>query len=166
VILLSSLWMRARTTSSPTLWNEGATGAHASGSQTGTEGEPEPVLRFEGLEIHLLKNLSNVKTNRSISLPTEYRLLEAMATNPGKLLTHTWLFQKVWGPGYGTESNYLRLFVRQLRRKLADTPSTPRGLRPNQGWATGGCPSPEAEAEHRLPIRGASIRIESELISL
>jgi two-component system KDP operon response regulator KdpE len=94
------------------------------------------------LEIHLLKNLSNVKTNRSISLPTEYRLLEAMATNPGKLLTHTWLLQKVWGPGYGTESNYLRLFVRQLRRKLADTPSTPRWITTEPGLGYRWLPEP------------------------
>jgi len=60
--------------------------------------------------------------------PTEYRLLEAMMTNPGKLLTHPWLLQKVWGPGYEKESNYLRLFVKQLRKKLDDTPSDPRWI--------------------------------------
>lgn len=58
----------------------------------------------------------------------EYRLLEAMATNPGKLLTHSWLLQKVWGPGYGTESNYLRLYVRQIRQKLGDMPSSPHWI--------------------------------------
>jgi len=98
-----------------------------------TEGDPEPVLRFEGLEIHLLKKLVKLEDEPVHLTPTEYRLLEAMATNPGKLLTHTWLLQKVWGPGYGTESNYLRLFVRQLRRKLADTPSTPRWITTEPG---------------------------------
>jgi two-component system, OmpR family, KDP operon response regulator KdpE len=60
-------------------------------------------------------------------------LLESMATNPGKLLTHRWLLQKVWGPGYGTESNYLRLYVRQLRQKLGDKPSSPRWITTEPG---------------------------------
>jgi two-component system KDP operon response regulator KdpE len=97
------------------------------------EGESEPVLRFDGLEIHLLKKLVKLEGEPVHLTPTEYRLLEAMATNPGKLLTHTWLLQKVWGSGYGTESNYLRLFVRQLRRKLADTPSSPRWITTEPG---------------------------------
>jgi two-component system, OmpR family, KDP operon response regulator KdpE len=65
--------------------------------------------------------------------PTEYRLLETMARNPGKLMTHRLLLQKVWGPGYGTESNYLRLYVRQLRQKLADDPSRPKWITTEPG---------------------------------
>jgi DNA-binding response OmpR family regulator len=49
-----------------------------------------------------------------------------MATNAGKLLTHGWLLRKVWGPAYGTESHYVRVYVQQLRRKLEDDPSRPR----------------------------------------
>ena len=48
-----------------------------------------------------------------------------MATNAGKLLTHRFLLQKVWGPSYGTESHYLRVFMRQLRQKLGDNPNKP-----------------------------------------
>ena len=109
-----------------------------------TEGEPEPVLRFEGLEIHLLKRLVKLEDQPVHLTPTEYKLLEAMATNPGKLLTHAWLLQKVWGPGYGTESNYLRLFVRQLRRKLADTPSTPRWITTEPGLGYRWLPEPRS----------------------
>ena len=57
---------------------------------------------------------------------TEYALLEAFVTNPGKLLTHQWLLRKVWGPGYAEESHYLRVYVRSLRRKLGDQASAPR----------------------------------------
>jgi len=106
------------------------------------EEEREPVLRFEGLEIDLLKKLVKLEDQPVHLTPTEYRLLEAMATNPGKLLTHTWLLQKVWGPGYGTESNYLRLFVRQLRRKLADTPSAPRWITTEPGLGYRWLPEP------------------------
>jgi two-component system KDP operon response regulator KdpE len=108
------------------------------------DGEPEPVLRFDGLEIHLLKKLVKLEDQPVHLTPTEYRLLEAMATNPGKLLTHTWLLRKVWGPGYGTESNYLRLFVRQLRRKLADTPSAPRWITTEPGLGYRWLPEPRS----------------------
>ena len=108
------------------------------------DGEPEPVLRFDGLEIHLLKRLVKLEDQPVHLTPTEYRLLEAMATNPGKLLTHTWLLRKVWGPGYGTESNYLRLFVRQLRRKLADTPSAPRWITTEPGLGYRWLPEPRS----------------------
>jgi two-component system KDP operon response regulator KdpE len=93
----------------------------------------DPVLRFDGLEIDLLKKLVKIDDEPIHLTPTEYRLLEQMATNPGKLLTHTWLLQKVWGPEYGTESNYLRLYVRQLRQKLGDTPSSPRWITTEPG---------------------------------
>jgi two-component system KDP operon response regulator KdpE len=108
------------------------------------EGESEPVLRFDDLEIDLPKKLVKLEGEPVHLTPTEYRLLEAMATNPGKLLTHTWLLQKVWGPGYGTESNYLRLFVRQLRRKLADTPSAPRWITTEPGLGYRWLPEPRS----------------------
>ena len=57
--------------------------------------------------------------------PTEWGLLEAFVTNPGKLLTHQWMLRRVWGPGYTLDqSHYLRIYVRQLRRKLADSRAT------------------------------------------
>jgi two-component system KDP operon response regulator KdpE len=57
---------------------------------------------------------------------TEYDLLRTLATNAGKVLTHRELLQAVWGPEYGDETEYLRTFVKQLRRKLEEDPSRPR----------------------------------------
>ena len=57
--------------------------------------------------------------------PTEYSLLEARVSNPGKLLTHQWLLRRVWGHGYGTETTYLRTYIRALRKKLGDDASSP-----------------------------------------
>jgi two-component system KDP operon response regulator KdpE len=96
----------------------------------------EAVLRFDGLELDLGKTLLTVEGEAVHLTPTEYRLLEAMATNPGKLLTHEWLLRRVWGPGYGRESEYLRVYVRQLRRKLGDDPTRPRwiGTEPGVGY--------------------------------
>jgi two-component system, OmpR family, KDP operon response regulator KdpE len=96
--------------------------------------QAEPtVLRFDGLEIDLARQLVSLNGEPIHLTPTEYRLLEAMATNPGKLMTHRMLLQRVWGPGYGTESNYLRLYVRQLRQKLLDDPARPKWITTEPG---------------------------------
>jgi two-component system, OmpR family, KDP operon response regulator KdpE len=88
--------------------------------------EAPPLLRFDDLELDLARQAVRIGGEMVRLTPTEYRLLEAMATNPGKLLTHGWLLQKVWGPAYASESHYVRVYVQQLRRKLDDDPSRPR----------------------------------------
>lgn len=96
-----------------------------------------PLLRFGELEVDLSRQHVRLKGEQVRLTPTEYRLLEAMTCNPGKLLTHSWLLSRVWGPGYGPESHhYLRVFVRQLRRKLGDDPAAPRwiGTEPGLGY--------------------------------
>jgi two-component system KDP operon response regulator KdpE len=93
-------------------------------SQPG-EGSPA-ILVFDGLEIDLGRQLVMAGGERVHLTKTEYALLEALATNPGKLLTHQWLLRRVWGVGYGEESHYLRVYVRALRRKLGDEASAPR----------------------------------------
>ncbi len=60
--------------------------------------------------------------------PNEWHLLEVLARHPGRLVTQRELLQEVWGPQYGSESNYLRVYVSQLRRKLEPDPSRPRHL--------------------------------------
>ncbi|MDQ3940519.1 MAG: response regulator [Actinomycetota bacterium] len=94
---------------------------------------PEPVLHFDGLEVDLIRKLVRLDGVAIHLTPTEYRLLESMATNPGKLLTHQWLLRQVWGPGYASESHYLRLYVKQLRKKLHDLPSAPRWITTEPG---------------------------------
>jgi two-component system, OmpR family, KDP operon response regulator KdpE len=56
---------------------------------------------------------------------TEYALLRELATNADKILTHRHLLQRVWGSEYGEETEYLRTFVRQLRKKLEPDPARP-----------------------------------------
>jgi two-component system KDP operon response regulator KdpE len=67
--------------------------------------------------------------------PTEYRLLETLATNAGRLCTHRFLLERVWGPGYGDESQYLRVYMANLRKKL-DDPAEPQLLltEPGMGY--------------------------------
>jgi two-component system KDP operon response regulator KdpE len=58
--------------------------------------------------------------------PTEYSLLDYLARHAGRVLTHRAILQHVWGPEYGEETQYLRVYIRQLRQKLEPDPAHPR----------------------------------------
>ncbi len=60
--------------------------------------------------------------------PTEWRLIGELAKHRGRVVTQADLLKAVWGPGYGRESNYLRVYGNQLRRKLEGDPSRPRHI--------------------------------------
>ncbi len=67
--------------------------------------------------------------------PTEFALLRELATNRGKLLTHAHLLRRVWGHGYETETEYVRVYVRRLRAKLEDDGAAPLILtQPRAGY--------------------------------
>ena len=68
--------------------------------------------------------------------PTEWHLLEVLVRNSGRLVSQRQLLQEVWGPAYGRETNYLRVYLAQLRRKLEPDPARPRYLltEPGMGY--------------------------------
>ncbi|RPI58020.1 MAG: DNA-binding response regulator, partial [Chloroflexi bacterium] len=68
--------------------------------------------------------------------PTEYRLLSYMASNANRVILHRALLRAVWGPEYGEETEYLRVYVRYLRQKLEPDPAVPRYLltQPGAGY--------------------------------
>lgn len=66
--------------------------------------------------------------------PTEWHVLEVLVRNQGKLVSQTQLLQEVWGPQYEKETNYLRLYLAQLRRKLEPDPAQPRHLITEPGF--------------------------------
>ncbi|HTK62205.1 MAG TPA: response regulator [Pseudonocardia sp.] len=68
--------------------------------------------------------------------PTEWGILEQLVRNPGKLVGQRQLLQEVWGPAYRKETNYLRVYLAQLRRKLEPDPARPRYLitEPGMGY--------------------------------
>lgn len=103
------------------------------------------VLRFDELEVDLGKQLVRRRGELLHLTPTEYQLLEAMVSNPGKLLTHGWLLGKVWGRGYGEESHYLRVYVRQLRLKLGDDAAAPHLIITEPGVGYRWIAEPEAD---------------------
>jgi two-component system, OmpR family, KDP operon response regulator KdpE len=117
-----------------------AVGRRASGEP------PRAVLSFGELEIDLAREAVKLSGELLHLTPTEYRLLEAMATHPGKLLTHSWLLHQVWGPRYADESHYVRVYVRQLRRKLGDDPAAPRYIVTESGLGYRWKPEPEDPA--------------------
>jgi len=88
----------------------------------------DPVLEVGPIRVDLDKQSVTVDGRAVHLTPHEYRILRLLALNPGKLLTHRAILQEVWGPAYGAESNYLHVYVSQLRRKLEPDPSQPQYL--------------------------------------
>lgn len=86
------------------------------------------VLHLDGVEIDLA--VRRVRRNgKELRLtPKEYDLLQYLVANPGTPIPHTKLLQAVWGPDYGDQVEYLRVFVNQLRKKIELDPSHPRHL--------------------------------------
>jgi DNA-binding response OmpR family regulator len=102
---------------------------------------PEDIVTREGFKagpIEIDFALHQVTTSGSeVKLtPTEYRLLAYMASNANRVLTHRELLRAVWGPEYGEETEYLRVYMRYLRQKLEPEPSNPQYLltQPGAGY--------------------------------
>ena len=90
-------------------------------------GEPEPaVLTVGDLVVDLPQHRVTVAGREVELTPKEFAFLALLARHPGRVLTHRTILQEVWGPGYGTESQYLRVYASQLRKKLSDDPDDPR----------------------------------------
>jgi len=99
--------------------------ARAALRRRASEEPAPPSLTFGDLRVDLARRLVTRGGDAVHLTPTEYGLLEALVSNPGKLLTHGWLLRKVWGQGYGSETSYLRTYVRALRKKLGDDAAAP-----------------------------------------
>lgn len=85
-----------------------------------------PVVNIGDIEIDLSQRAVKKKGKIVKLTGTEYNLLAYLITNRGKLLTHRELLHNVWGPEYGEESEYVRVFIRQLRRKIERNPADPK----------------------------------------
>jgi len=93
--------------------------------RTHTPDENNPVAEFSDLSIDFSARV--VKKDGAIVklTATEYSLLALLAKNEGKVLTHHYLLNQVWGPSYINESQYLRVFVAQLRKKIETDANRP-----------------------------------------
>jgi len=97
----------------------------------------EPVVKTADFTVDLAaKRVTRIAGDDVRLTPTEWQLLEILVRNSGRLITQRQLLHEVWGSAYETESNYLRVYVAQLRRKLEPSPSQPRYLltEPGMGY--------------------------------
>jgi two-component system KDP operon response regulator KdpE len=84
------------------------------------------VLRLDGLEINFRDRQARINGEVTRLTPTEINLLHYFVTHPNSALPHDAILQGVWGPDYGGEVEYLRVYVNQLRKKIEPDPSRPR----------------------------------------
>ncbi|MGD2142966.1 MAG: response regulator transcription factor [Anaerolineae bacterium] len=85
------------------------------------------------LEVNFARHTVNVRGKRVSLTPTEYALLRQLAQNANCVMTHGDLLAKVWGPEYRDDVDYLRAYIRYLRRKLEACPSDPEYILTSQG---------------------------------
>jgi len=84
------------------------------------------LLHTETFDLDLNRRLAHQNGNPVHLTPTEWRLVEALTRTPGHLVKQADLLQEVWGPAYQRQTNYLRVYLAQLRRKLEPEPGRPR----------------------------------------
>ena len=88
----------------------------------------EPEFRVGALRVDLVRRQVWLADAEVHLTPNEYKLLTTLVQHAGKVLTHRHLLRAVWGVGYAEETQYLRVYMRQLRHKLETEPSRPRYL--------------------------------------
>jgi two-component system KDP operon response regulator KdpE len=95
--------------------------------------EGNATLESDGLEINL--STRTVKKNQELVklTSTEYNLLALLVRNEGKVLTHQYLLRAIWGPGFINQSQYLRVFIAQIRKKIEDDANHPQYLLTESG---------------------------------
>jgi two-component system, OmpR family, KDP operon response regulator KdpE len=89
-------------------------------------GEEEAVVRTDDFDVDLAAKRVTTANGEIRLTPTEWAIVEILVRNPGKLVTQRGLLQEVWGPQYEKETNYLRVYLAQIRQKLEPDPARPR----------------------------------------
>jgi two-component system, OmpR family, KDP operon response regulator KdpE len=92
-----------------------------------------PIMEFDSLKIDLANHTVH-KNEELIKLTsTEFSLLALLSRNEGRVLTHQYILKEVWGVGYQEQTQYLRVFIAQLRKKVEDDPTRPKLLNTESG---------------------------------
>ena len=89
-------------------------------------GEEEAVVRTNDFDVDLAAKRVTTANGEIRLTPTEWAIVEILVRNPRKLVTQRQLLQEVWGPQYEKETNYLRVYLAQIRQKLEPDPARPR----------------------------------------
>jgi len=95
-------------------------------SDTSGAAPVQPTFSSEDLEINFAMRRVSIGGKEVKLTPTEYSVLQHLAVNANKVLTHGMLLQSVWGSEYSSEKEYLRVFIGRLRKKLEPNPQKPR----------------------------------------
>jgi two-component system KDP operon response regulator KdpE len=88
----------------------------------------DPLIQLGDLEVDLAGRTVKLAGEVLKLTTTEYSLMALLARNAGKVLTHQYLLKDVWGVGFQTETQYLRVFIAQLRKKIEKDPNHPQRL--------------------------------------
>jgi two-component system KDP operon response regulator KdpE len=93
--------------------------------RSATEKNESNILEIGSLSIDLVNHVAK-KNDEILKLTsTEFSLLSLLAKNQGRVLTHHYILKEIWGFGYQEQTQYLRVFIAQLRKKIEDNPSKP-----------------------------------------
>lgn len=90
-------------------------------------------IKFGNISIDSNRHILEAHGENFELTPTEFSLLTYLISNAGKVLSHQALLQNVWGPEYGQETEYLRVYIGRLRQKIEDDPSNPKYLHTEHG---------------------------------
>jgi len=88
----------------------------------------KPILEFGSLTVDLSNHIVRINNEILKLTSTEFSLLALLAKNEGRVLTHQYILKEVWGMGYIEQTQYLRVFIAQLRKKIEVNPSKPKLL--------------------------------------
>lgn len=97
------------------------------------EEDNEPVITCNDLQVDLASRIVKMKNDIVKLTATEYALLVILVKNEGKMLTHHYLLREVWGPGYINQSQYLRVFIARLRKKIEKDANRPQFILTESG---------------------------------
>jgi two-component system KDP operon response regulator KdpE len=86
----------------------------------------EPIVQFGSVSIDFTSRIVKLKDEILKLTATEYNLLSILVKNEGRVLTHHYLLKEVWGNSYSDQTQYLRVFVAQLRKKIEEDPNRPK----------------------------------------
>jgi two-component system KDP operon response regulator KdpE len=103
-------------------------------SQTQNGSDTGHVIQAGDLTIDFLKRKVEYAGEQVRLTPTEYKLLQQLAQQSGKVVPHTDLLSKVWGPEYRDETGYLWVYIRSLRQKLEPDPANPQFIISEPGF--------------------------------